>query len=90
MYMNNDKNWPCFLIIESASEELPVQKLPPFTIQKGFQAIARTLKNIKRLRDSSFLVMCGRRTPVQNLLQTDCFINRPVKVSIHKTLNSSK
>ena len=60
------------------------------TIQKGFQAIAGTLKSIKRLRDGSFLVECGRRAQAQNLLQTNRFIDRPVKVSIHKTLNSSR
>ena len=60
------------------------------TIQKGFQAIAGTLKSIKRLRDGSFLVKCGKRAQAQNLLQTNRFIDRPVKVSIHKTLNSSR
>ena len=60
------------------------------TIQKGFHAIAGTLKSIKRLRDGSFLVECGKRAQAQNLLQTNRFNNRPVKVSIHKTLNSSR
>ena len=60
------------------------------TVQKGFQAIAGTLKSIKRLRDGSFLVECGKRAQAQNLLQTNRFNNRPVKVSIHKTLNSSR
>ena len=32
---------------------------------------------------------CGKRAQAQNLLQTNRFIDRPVKVSIHKTLNSS-
>ena len=61
-----------------------------FAVQKGFQAIARTLKNIKRLRDGSFLVECGKRAQAQNLLRTNRFIDRPVTVSIHKTLNSSR
>ncbi|MCB4784585.1 MAG: hypothetical protein LGB69_08390, partial [Sulfurovum sp.] len=51
---------------------------------------AGTLKSIKRLRDGSFLVECGKRAQAQNLLQTNRFIDRPVKVSIRKTLNSSR
>ena len=72
------------------SEDLPLQKLSPFAIQKGFQSIAGTVKSIKRLRDGSFLVECGKRAQAQNLLRTNRFIDRPVKVSIHKTLNSSR
>ena len=48
------------------------------------------MKSIKRLRDGSFLVECGKRAQAQNLLRTNRFIDRPVKVSIHKTLNSSR
>ena len=84
MFMNNEKNWARFLIVESANKDLPLQKLSPFAIQKGFQAIARTLKSINRLRDSSFLVEYGKRAQTQNLLQTNRFIDRPVRVSVHK------
>ena len=72
------------------SEDLPLQKLSPFAIQKGFQAVAGTLKSTKRLRDGSFLVECMKRAQAQNLLQTNRFIDRPVKVTFHKTLNSSR
>ena len=47
--MNN--SWPRFVVLASASEEKPLSKLSPFVVQKGFQAIARTLKSTKRLRD---------------------------------------
>ena len=67
--MKSETNWPRFLIVESASEDLPLQKLSPFADQKGFQAVAGTLKNIKRLRDGSFLVECGKRTQAQNRLR---------------------
>ena len=43
-------------MIKSASEEQPLSKLSPFAVQKGFQAIAGTLKSTRRLRDGSFLV----------------------------------
>ena len=57
-----------------------MQKLSPFAVQKCFQAIAGTLKSIKRLRVGSFLVECGKNR----------FVDRPVRVSVHKTLNSSR
>ena len=76
--------------MESSSDELPLSKLSPFAVQKGFQAVAETLKSIKRLRDGSFLVDCGKKVQAQNLLRTKRFIDRPVRVSIHKTLNSSR
>ena len=81
---------PWFLVVESSSDDLPLSKLSPSAVQKGFQAVAGTLKSIKRLRDGSFLVECGKRAQAQNLLRTNRFIDRPVRVSIHKTLNSSR
>ena len=76
--------------MESSSDDLLLSKLSPFAVQKGFQAVAGTLKSIKRLRDGSFLVECGERAQAQNLLRTNRSIDRPVRVSIHKTLNSSR
>ena len=67
----NCNNWPRFLVMESSNDDLPLSKLSPFAIQKGFQAVAGTLKSIKRLRDGSFLVECGKRAQAQNLLRTD-------------------
>ena len=81
MLMKSETNWPRFFIVESASEDPPLQKLSSFAVQKGFQAIAGTLKSIKRLRDGSFLVECGKRAQARNLLQTNRFIDRPVKGS---------
>ena len=87
---NSYNNRPRFLVVESSSDDLPLSKLSPFAVQKGFQAVAGTLKNIKRLRDGSSLVECGKRAQAQNLLRTNRFIVRLVRVSIHKTLNSSR
>ena len=58
----------------------------PFAVRKGFQAVAGTLKSIKRLRDGSFLVECARKSQE---IKTTRFVDRPVLVSIHKALNSS-
>ena len=76
MFSINEKNWPRFLIVESANEDLSLQNRSPFAIQKGFQAIAGTTKSIKRLRDGSFLVECGKMAQAQNPLQTNRFVHR--------------
>ena len=74
-------------MVKSASEEQPLSKQSPFAVQKGFQAIGGILKNTKRLRDGSFLVECSRKkTQAENLLKTVNFVDRPVHVSVHKTL----
>ena len=83
------QTWPRFLVMNSAIEEAPLHKLPPFAIQKGFQAIAGTLKSTKRLWDGSVLVVCNRKARVVTLLNTTSFVQRMVHVSVHKTLNSS-
>ena len=70
MLMKSETNWPRCLIVESASEYLPLQKLSPFAVQKGFQTVAGALKSINRLREGSFLVECGKRARAQNLLRT--------------------
>ena len=88
-FLDTTANWPRFLVVELASVDLPLSKLSPFTIQKGFQAIAGTLKSIKRLRDGSFLVECARKLQAMGLLKTTQFIDRPMCVSIYKALNSS-
>ena len=87
---NSCNNWPRFLVMESSNDDLPLSKLTPFAVQKGFQAVAGTLKSIKRLRDGSFLVECGKRAQAQILLRTNRFNDKLVKVSVLKTLNSSR
>ena len=88
MLMNSETNWARFLIVESAYEDLPLQKLSPFAIQKGFQATAFE----EHQKTERWLLLGGvwQKGPGPNLLQTNRFIDRPVKVSIHKTLNSSR
>ena len=76
--------------MESSSDDLLLSKLSPFAVQKGFQAVAGTLKSIKRLRDGSFLVECARKPQAMGLFKTARFVGRPIRVSIHKALNSSR
>ena len=67
-FLTND-SWPRIVAVSSASEEKPLSKLSPFALQKGFKAIAGTLKSTKRLKDGSFRVECSRRAQAENLLR---------------------
>ena len=62
MYLTST-SWPRCLVMTSASEETPLSKLSPSAIQKGFEAIAGTLKSARILRDGSFLVECNNKKP---------------------------
>ena len=73
---NSGNNWPRFLFVESSSDDLPLSKLSPFAVQKGFQVVAGTLKSIKRLKDGSFRVECDLKSQAMGLLKTDSLIDQ--------------
>ena len=59
-------------------------------IDKGFQAlISGRLRSIKRLRNGTFLVECDTKKQ-SDLLKSQKLVDRPMKVGIHPTLNSSR
>ena len=53
-FCNTSTNWARFLVVESSTDDLPLGRLSPFVIQKGFQAIAGALKSIKKLKGGSW------------------------------------
>ena len=60
-------NWPCFLLVESGDDSLPVTKLSPFAIDKEFQAlISGRLRSTKRLRNGTVSVECDTDTKKQS------------------------
>ena len=88
-----DGAWPRFLVVEEADPDLPLGRLSPFAINKGFQAISASgFKEIKRMRTGAFLVECSTRKASDCLLKRNekIFVDRQIKVSIHPQLNSSK
>ena len=78
---------PWFLVVESEDESKILSKLSPFAIDKG---IAGELKSIKRLRRNVFLVEAANKRQSVALRKARIFIDRPLKVTPHQTLNSSK
>ena len=88
-----DGAWPRFLMVEEADPALPLGRLSPFAINKGFQAVCSSgFKDIKRMKSGVFLVECSTRKASDSLLKMSgkIFVDRPIKVSVHPQLNSSK
>ena len=82
--------WPTFLRIESVDENKPISKLSPFAIQKGIQGLAGEPKTVKKLRSGSLLVEVTKQVHSRNLLRCNIMVDIPVKVSPHRSLNTSK
>ena len=83
-------NWPRFLVVTSTSDDKPLSKLSPFAVQKGIEGVVGTPKSIKRLRSGDLLVEVNRSSQADNLLKTKLFVNVPIQVTPHRSLNSSK
>jgi len=82
--------WSRFLVMESADETRQLSSLTPFIVEKAMKGIAGTVKNCKQLRSGSILIETARPAQSQNLLKQNMFANIPVKVTVHRTLNTCK
>ena len=84
--------WPRFLIVEGTDPEKPLSALSPFAVEKGFSGVSSEFKNIRRLRNGTFLVECPSERASNNLRRRSgkIFVDRPIRVSAHRTLNSTK
>ena len=85
--------WPRFLVVEGTSTERPLSGLNPFVVEKCFQGVSTNgFENIKKLRNGSYLVDCKTPKASKLLLKNDgrSWCDRPIKVSVHKGLNTSK
>ena len=83
-------NFPRFILIEAVDSSKPITKISPFVIEKQMKSILGTPKSVKSLRNGSLLVEITSKAQSQNLLSTNTFFGHSVKVSPHKSLNSSK
>ena len=76
-------NWSRFLLVESGDDALPVTKLTPVAIDKGFQLNPspdpRKTEIDKRLRNGAFLVECDWKKQ-SALLKSQKLVDRPIKV----------
>ena len=84
--------WSRFIVVEGADPSRPLSKLSPFAVNKFFEGVSSQITDIKLLRNGSFLVKCTSQKASKLLLArngSNC-VDRPVKISPHKSLNSCK
>lgn len=84
------ETWPRFLIIQSKDKTKPVGKLNPFVSGKAIRGILGTPKNVTCLSSGDLLVEVSRKTQSDTLLSIQSFVDKPVEVVPHRTLNTSK
>ena len=82
--------FPRFLMMTSGDDEKSLSRFSTFAIQKGIQGLVGEPKNIKRLRSGDLLIEVDRETHSTKLLAITELAQVPVKVSPHRTLNTSK
>ena len=84
--------WPRFLVVEGADPDKPLAKLSPFAIATGFRGVSSTITKIKKMRDGAYLVECPTEKVSKLLLRRhdSIFVDRRIKVSPHRALNSCK
>ncbi|GFX06665.1 putative RNA-directed DNA polymerase from transposon BS [Trichonephila clavipes] len=62
----------------------------PFTIHKALKGIGGEPKSVKRLRSGDLLVETSSSTQTKSFLLAKTFINSPVNIIPHKSLNTSR
>ena len=89
--IQDDDKWPRFLIMEAADENIPLD-LNAFVLKKAIDGMANAeLDNVKPMKSGRVFIEVETRQQCKNLLKTTKLLGYlPVKVSPHRTLNSSK
>ncbi len=82
--------WPRFLVAHATDQEKPLDKLSIFVLEKVLQGVAGVPTTLKRLRFGDLLIELERKSHAENLLNCNHFLDTPVTVQPHKTLNSCK
>ncbi|GFX86413.1 putative RNA-directed DNA polymerase from transposon X-element [Trichonephila clavipes] len=77
-----------FLIISLPSNGM--SSISPFVIQKALIGIGGEPKSVKRLRSGDLLIETLSAVQTKSFLQAKTFLNSPVNIYPHKTLNSCR
>ncbi|GFY01033.1 uncharacterized protein TNCV_1364381 [Trichonephila clavipes] len=67
-----------------------MSKVSPFAIQKALIRIGGEPKSVKRLRSGDLLIKTNSALQTKSFLLAKSFLNCPVTISPHKTLNSCR
>lgn len=81
--------FPRFYMIEPAAS-LPLTKCSPFLMQKFLQCRVGSVHCAKKLQSGSILVEVSSFSQASTISKLDNFADIPVKVTPHRTLNSSR
>ena len=86
----DDNQWPRFLIMEAADQNDPLN-LNAFVLKQAIDGMANAkLDNVKLMKSGRVFIEVETKQQCKNLLKTTKFLGYlPVKVSPHRTLNSS-
>ncbi|GFT65380.1 RNA-directed DNA polymerase from mobile element jockey [Trichonephila clavipes] len=75
-----------FLLLSLENNEM--SKKSPFAIQKTLVGIGGEPKSVKRLRSGDLLIEAISALQTKSFLLDKSFLNSPLTISLHKTLNS--
>ena len=85
----NRDNWPRFLVMQDGEDSDALARLSPFALAKGIKGLAGDPKSVKKIKQGYLLEVC-LKSHCDLLLRSTTLANVPIKVSAHRTLNSSK
>ncbi|GBM35022.1 hypothetical protein AVEN_240378-1 [Araneus ventricosus] len=77
-----------FLIISLRNELL--SKTSPFATEKALQGIGGSPKSVKKFKSGDLLIEISSAIQTKYFLLAKIFLNNSVKITIHRTLNSSQ
>ena len=84
-----DANWPRFLIMQDVEEGNGLLSLSPFAIAKGIKGLASEPKSVKKTKHG-LLIEVYAKAHAECLLKSNVMANIPIRVSVHRSLNSRK
>lgn len=86
---SDTSNFSRFLVVEAAQADKPI-KFSIFAIQKLLQCAVGTVKSAKKLISGAVLVEVCTHAQYCNAMKMNTWVDVPVKVSAHRSLNSSR
>jgi hypothetical protein len=82
--------FPRFLFVQGTDPDKPINKISPFALKKSIESIAGTPKNVTQLRSGNIIIEIEKESHAKNLLKATSFLHTPIKITPHRSLNSSK
>ena len=77
-------------LLNQITRKTTFSTISPFAINKALLGIAGEMKTVRKLSNGDLMVETTKRPHSENLLKCNNFINFPVTVTPHRSLNSSR